>query len=110
MRDFRMIVPSPRCSTAMSRFNQSILRKAGFSSTVAVFPLILRLPKYGSFANSFLSSDIDRLSLFDKGPDAFGEIFRAAAQHLIAVFHRDHGLQRTRVHANVEAFLRQPQS
>src|SRR5579859_802334 len=110
MRDFRMIVPSPRRSTAMSRFNHWILRKAGFSSTVAAFPSILRLPKYRPLADSLLSSDIDRLSLFKEGPDAFAEIFGAAAQHLVAVFHRNRSLERRRIHTHVEAFLRQPQT
>src|ERR1700749_5068530 len=104
MRDFSTTVPSPRRSTAMSRFNQSILRKAGFSSTAAAFPLILRLPKYRPFAGSWLSPDINRLSLFEEGPDAFIEIFRAAAQHLVAVFHRDPGFQRAGIDAHVEAF------
>src|ERR1700759_4912376 len=108
MRDFSTIVPSARRSIAMSRASHSILRKAGFSSTAAAFPLILRLPKYRLFASSSLPSDIDRLSLFEEGPDAFVEIFRAAAQHLIAVFHRNRRLHRRGIHADVEAFLAQP--
>src|SRR3954470_23550362 len=77
----------------MSRFSHSILRKPGLVSTSAAFPLILRLPEYGPLRILrlvFLAPDIDRLSLFEKGPDAFAEIFRAAAQHLITVFHRNH--------------------
>src|SRR5690348_7724978 len=108
MRDLSTIVPSSRRSTAISRLIQSILRKAGFSSTAAAFPLILRLPKYRSFPDSLLSPDIDRLSLFKEGPDAFVEIFGTAAQDLIAVFHRNRGVQRACVHAHVEAFLRKP--
>src|SRR5689334_3687579 len=108
MRDFRMIVPSSRRSIAMSRFNHSILRKAGFSRTVATFPPILRLPKYRPVAGFLLSPDIDRLSLLEKGPDAFVEIFRATAQDLIAIFHGDRGFQRGRVHAHVQTLLRQP--
>src|SRR6201991_1282039 len=105
MRDFSTTVPSARRSTAMSRFSHSILRKAGFASTVAAFPSILRLPKYRLSASFLLSSDIDRLSLFEEGPDAFIEIFRAAAQHLIAVFHRNRRLQRAGIDADVEALL-----
>src|SRR5882724_11398849 len=78
MRDFRTMTPSSRRSTAMSRGSHSILRKAGFSSTAAAFPLILRLPKYRSVFGLLSSLDIDRLSLFEKGPDAFVEIFRTA--------------------------------
>src|SRR5882762_11814637 len=104
------MTPSLRRSTAMSRSSQCILRKPGCSSTAAAFPLILRLPEYGSLRTLLLSSDIDRLSLFEKGPDAFVEIFRAAASHLIAVFHCDHRLDRAGIDAHIEAFLRQPQT
>src|SRR6266581_5603517 len=81
-----MMTPSPRRSTAISRSSHSILRKAGFVITAAAFPLILRLPKYRSVVGLFSSSpDIDRLSPFKKGPDAFVEIFRTAAteRHLV---------------------------
>src|SRR5438445_13823795 len=105
MRDFRMMTPSGRRSTAMSRASHSILRKAGLVNTAAA--LILRLPEYDPLRILSSSPDIDRLSLFEKGPDAFVEIFRAAAQHLIAVFHRDHGLDRAGIDAHVEAFLGQ---
>src|SRR5664279_6617960 len=64
------MTPSGRRSTAISRASHSILRKAGFVKTAAAFPLILRLPKYRSFADLFLPPDIDRLSLLQKGPDA----------------------------------------
>src|SRR5260221_807021 len=68
MRDFRTMTPSSRRSTAMSRCSHSILRKAGFSSTAAAFTLILRLPKYRSVLGLLSLFDIDRLSLFEKGP------------------------------------------
>src|SRR3954471_20968776 len=115
MRDFRMMTPSGRRSTAMSRSSQSILRKAGFVSTAAAFPLILRLQIAlicypGLSRTILLSLDIHGLSLFEEGPDALAKIFRAAAQHLVAVFHRDHGLDRAGIDAHVEAFLRQPQT
>src|SRR5450756_2874345 len=101
------MTPSGRRSTAISRASHSILRKAGLVSTAAAFPLMSRLPTLGLLRTLFsLPSDIDRLSLFQKGPDALVEIFRAAAQHLIAVFHRDHGLDRAGVDAHVETFLR----
>src|SRR5882672_1517755 len=103
MRDFRTMTPSSRRSTAMSRGSHSILRKAGFSSTAAAFPLILRLPKYRSVFGLLSSLDIDRLSLFEKGPDAFAEFFRAAAQDLIAVFHRDHRLDRAGIDGHVRS-------
>src|SRR5882672_7552227 len=90
IRDFKMITPSGRRSISMSRFNHSILRKPGLVSTSAAFPLILRLPEFGPLRIPFLALDIDRLSLFKEGPDAFVEFFRAAAQDLITVFHRDH--------------------
>src|SRR5664279_4234923 len=99
------MTPSGRRSTAISRSSHSILRKAGFVKTGAAFPLILRLPKYRSLADPFLSPDIHRLSLLQKGPDALVEIFRAAAQHLIAVFHRNHGLDRPGIDAHVETFF-----
>ncbi len=89
-----------------------LVRKAGLVSTAAAFPLILRLPEFGPLripcSYRLSSSDIDRLSLFEEGPDAFVEIFRAAAQNLIAVFHRDHGFNRSRVDAHIEAFLGEP--
>src|ERR1700759_5327565 len=97
MRDFNTMTPSGRRSTSMSRASQSTLRKPGLVSTSAAFPLILRLPEYGPLRILrlvFLPPDIDRLSLFEKGPDAFAEIFRAAAQDLITVFHRDDGFER----------------
>src|SRR5216683_3202920 len=103
MRDFRTMTPSSRRSTAMSRGSHSILRKAGFSSTAAAFPLILRLPKYRSVLGLLSSLDIDRLSLFEKGPDAFAEFFQAAAQDLIAVFHRDHRLDRPGIDGHVRS-------
>src|SRR5689334_17331908 len=109
MRDFRMMTPSGRRSTAMSRASHSILRKAGLVNTAAAaLPLILRLPEFDPLRILSSSLDIDRLSLFEKGPDAFAEFFRAAAQDLISVFHRDHGLDRTGIDAHVEAFLGQP--
>src|SRR5260370_22609645 len=105
------MTPSGRRSTAISRFSHSILRKAGLVGTAAAFPFILRLPKYWSvFGSLSLALDIDRLSLLKEGPDAFVEIFRAAAQDLVAVFHCDHGFNRAGVDAHVEAFLRQPQA
>src|SRR5450755_1994024 len=110
MRDFRTMTPSGRRSTAMSRASHSILRKAGLPSTAAAVPSILRLPKYDPFRTFLLALDIDRLSLFEKGPDAFIEFVRAAAQHLIAVFHRDDGLDRSGINAHVEAFLGQPEA
>src|SRR6266849_4808675 len=77
IRDFKMMTPSARRSTAISRSSHSILRKAGLVSTAAAFPLILRLQVLcGSLS---LSPDIHRLSLFQKGLDAFAELFRAAA-------------------------------
>src|ERR1700761_1027034 len=105
MRDFSTIVPSGRRSTSMSRFIQSILRNGGFVITAAAFPLILRLPEFPVLAGLLLSPDIDRLSFLEKGPDAFIEIFRAAAQHLVTVFHRDHSLDRAGIDGHVEAFL-----
>src|SRR6266850_8133961 len=78
MRDFRMMTPSGRRSTAMSRASHSILRKAGFVSTAAALPLILRLPEFSPLRILSSSLDIDRLSLFEKGPDAFVEFFRTA--------------------------------
>src|SRR6185436_1640444 len=110
MRDFRMMTPSGRRSTAMSRASHSILRKAGFVSTAAALPLILRLPEFSPLRILSSSLDIDRLSLFEKGPDALVEFFRAAAQNLIAIFHRDHGFNGSGIHAHVEAFLGQPQT
>src|SRR5882757_10604530 len=111
MRDFKMTTPSSRRSTAMSRASHSILRKAGLVSTAAAFPLILRLPEFFVLCGSWSSpSDIDRLSLFEEGPDAFAKIFRAAAQNLITVFHRNHGLDRTGIDAHIEAFLGKPQA
>src|SRR5207237_10583292 len=85
-----MMTPSRRRSTAMSRASHSILRKAGLVNTAAALPLILRLPEYDPLRILSSSPDIDRLSLFEKGPDAFVEFFRSAAPHLIAVLHRDH--------------------
>src|SRR3954454_17031509 len=77
IRDFRMMTPSGRRSTAISRSSHSILRKAGFVRTAAAFPLILRLPEFAvSCGPFFLSLDINRLSLLQKGSDAFGEFFR----------------------------------
>src|ERR1700692_349940 len=103
--------PSARRSTAISRFSHSILRKAGFARTAAAFPLILRLPKYWSvFGSLSLALDIDRLSLLKKGPDACVEVFRAAAQDLIAIFHRNYRFHGAGVDAHVKAFLRQPQA
>src|ERR1700733_11944693 len=103
IRDFKMIAPSGRRSTAISRSNHSMLRKAAFFSTVAAFPLISSLPDRSvAGPSSFLSPDIDRFSLLHKGSDAFAEVFRAAAQHLIAVFHRDHGFDRAGVDAHIE--------
>src|SRR5580698_6853867 len=101
MRDFSTITPSGRRSTSMSRFIQSILRKAGFVIASAAFPLILRLPEFPVLGGLLLSPDIDRLSFFEKGPDAFIEVFRAAAQHLVAIFHCDHGLDRAGIDAHV---------
>src|SRR2546421_8946733 len=101
MRDFRMMTPSGRRSTAMSRASHSILRKAGLVNTAAALPLILRLPEYDPLRILSSSPDIDRLSLFEKGPDAFVEIFRSAAQHLIAVFHRDHSFNRPCIDTHV---------
>src|SRR5882762_4164425 len=104
-----MMTPSGRRSTAISRSSHSILRKAGLVSTAAAFPLMLRLQNpfclvFRCFADPSLSPDIHRLSLFQKGLDAFAELFRAAAQHLIAIFHRNHGFDRARIDAHVEAF------
>src|ERR1700712_896647 len=100
MRDFSTMTPSGRRSASMSRLSPSILRKPGLVSTAAAFPLIIASPGirsfFGSFVLVFLSFDIDRLSLFKKGPDAFAEFFRSAAQDLITVFHRHHGFGRTR--------------
>src|SRR6516164_1069775 len=110
IRDFRTMTPSSRRSTAMSRGSHSILRKPGFSSTAAALPTILRLPKYWSFADLYLSIFIDRLSLLEKGPDAFVEIVRAAAEHLIAILHRNRSLERTCIDADVEAFLGKPEA
>src|SRR5436189_2340208 len=108
MRDFRMMTPSGRRSTAMSRASHSILRKAGFVSTAAALPLILRLPEYGPLRILFSAPDIDRLSFFEEGPDAFAKIFRPAAQDLIAVFHGNHGFDRAGIDGHVEAFLGKP--
>src|SRR5881392_2345250 len=100
-----MRTPSGRRSIAISRSSHSILRKAGLVKIAAAFPL-MSSPTFASLAvscgllrslavscgllrtlvHAVLSTDIDRLSLLEKGPDAFTEIFRAAAQHLIAVF------------------------
>ena len=110
MRDFSTMTPSGRRSTSMSRFSHSILRKPGFVSTAAAFPLILRLPEFSPLRILFLALDIDRLSFFKKGPDALAEFFRAAAQDLVAVFHRDHGLDRAGIDAHIEAFLGEPQA
>src|ERR1700675_247870 len=105
------MTPSGRRSTAMSRASHSILRKAGFVSTAAAFPLILRLPEFRSvFGSLYLSPDIDRLSLLQKGPNAFAKIFRSAAQHLIAIFHRDHAFNGSRIDAHIEAFLGEPEA
>src|ERR1700744_4979661 len=105
MRDFSTITPSGRRSTSISRFIQSILRNGGFIITAAAFPLILRLPEFLSLADFLLSPDIDRLFFLDKGPDAFFEIFRTAAQHMVTFFHRHHGLDRAGIDGHVEAFL-----
>src|ERR1044072_5223029 len=94
----------------MSRASHSILRKAGLVSTAAALPLILRLPEFSPLRVWSSSRNIDRLSSLEKGPDAFAEFFRAAAQHLIAVFHQNHGFDRAGIDAHVEAFLRQPQT
>src|SRR5580765_6738991 len=114
IRDFRTMTPSGRRSTAISRSSHSILRKAGFVKTAAAFPLMLSLPDWPLagpwFFASMLAPDIDRLSLFQKGSDALVEILRAAAHHLIAVFHRNHGFERAGIDTHVEAFLRQPQT
>src|SRR3569833_1753807 len=110
MRDFRMMTPSGRRSTAMSRASHSILRKAGLVNTAAALPLILRLPEFDPLRILLSSLDIDRLSLFKNGPDACAEFFRTAAQNLIAVFHRDHSLDGSRIDAHVQAFLGQPQA
>src|SRR6266536_143625 len=111
MRDFKIITPSGRRSTAISRSSHSILRKAGFISTAAAFPLIIASPGiFLSFADLLSAPDIDRLSLLKKGPDAFGKIFRAAAQHLIAVFHRNDPFDGAGIDAHVEAFLGEPQA
>src|SRR6476661_4138621 len=108
------MTPSGRRSTAISRSSHSILRKAGFVKTAAAFPLMLSLPDWPLagpwFFASMLAPDVDRLSLFQKGSDALVEILRAAAQHLIAVFHRNHGFERAGIDTHVEAFLRQPQT
>src|SRR5439155_21222768 len=66
MRDFRMMTPSGRRSTAMSRASHSILRKAGLVNTAAALPLILRLPEFSPLRILSSSPDIDRLSLFEK--------------------------------------------
>src|ERR1700753_3883546 len=101
---------------AMSRGSQTILRRPGCVRTAAALPSILRLPEYWSFADPWtcpilvLSFQINRLSFFEEGPDAFVEFFGAAAQNLITVFHRNHGLDRSGVDTHVETFLRQPQS
>src|SRR5258708_37328576 len=109
MRDFRMTVPSGRRSTAISRASHSILRKAGLVSTAAAFPLILRLPEFRVLVGSCCSApDIDRLSLFEEGPDAFAKIFGTAAQNLVAVFHGDDSLERAGIDRHVEAFLGEP--
>src|SRR5271170_7025057 len=104
------MTPSGRRSTAISRFSHSILRKAGLVSTAAAFPLIYCVSRnIGPLRILVLSTDIDRLSLFEEGPDAFVEIFRAATEHLVAVFHRDRRFKRARIDAHVEAFLGKPQ-
>src|SRR3954447_7325104 len=110
-----MMTPSGRRSIAISRSSHSILRKGGLVKIAAAFPL-MSSPTFASLAvscgplvHALLSTDIDRLSLLEKGPDAFTEIFRSAAQHLIAVFHRNHGLKRAGIGTHVEAFFRQPQ-
>src|ERR1700760_1486455 len=66
MRDLRTITPSPRRSTAISRGSHSILRKAGFSSTAAAFPLILRLPKYRPMRGSCYFQILDSVLLREK--------------------------------------------
>src|SRR5436190_4633510 len=71
---------------------------------------LLRLPEFFSYPFWLSAPDIDRLSLFEEGPDAFTKILGTAAQHLVAVFHRDHGLDRAGVDGHVEAFLRQSQA
>src|SRR3974390_2779311 len=110
MRDCRTMTPSSRRSTAISRSNQSTLRKPGRSNTAAALPSILRLPKYDPFSGSLsLSIGIDRLSLLKKGPNAFVEIVRATAQDLVAILHRNHRFERSRIGAHVEAFLGEPQ-
>src|SRR5689334_16206195 len=69
IRDFRMITPSGRRSTAMSRGSHSILRKAGLVSTAAALPLIIASPGILVLCGSLSAPDIDRLSLFEEGPD-----------------------------------------
>src|SRR4051812_7602629 len=74
IRDFRMITPSGRRSTAMSRASHSILRKAGLVGTAAALPLIIASPGILVLCGSLsLSPDIDRLSLLKKDPDALVE-------------------------------------
>jgi hypothetical protein len=45
----------------------------------------LRLPEFFSYPFLLSAPDIDRLSLFEEGPDAFAKIFGPAAQHLVAI-------------------------
>src|SRR5690349_13163468 len=101
MRDFRTMTPSGRRSMAMSRASHSILRKAGLVRTAAALPLILRLPEFFSCPFLLSAPDIDRLSLFEEGPDALAEILGPAAQHLVAVFHCNRGLDRTGIDGHV---------
>src|SRR6185369_8824783 len=87
------------------------LAKAGLGQHRGGIPTHIASPGIRSFADPFfLSPDIDRLSFFEKGPDALVEIFRAATEYLIAVFHRDHGFDRAGIHTHIEAFLGQPQT
>jgi hypothetical protein len=46
---------------------------------------LLRLPEFFSYPFLLSAPDIDRLSLFEEGPDAFAKIFGPAAQHLVAI-------------------------
>src|SRR5882757_8169898 len=86
------------------------LAKARLGQYLGCIPTHIASPGIRSFSDpsslSVLSLDIDRLSLLKKGPDAFAELFRAAAQDLIAVFHRDHRFDRAGIDAHIEAFLR----
>src|SRR6478736_5811249 len=110
MRDFSTTVPSARRSTSMSRGSHATLRKAGFVITAADSHSFCVSRNYCSLRALSSALDIDRLSLLKEGPDAFRKFLGAAAQDLVAVFHRDRSFQRSRVDAHVEAFFRQAQA